>query len=590
MPFTTYHILQDMLRKQLLHPIHPSSIESIKEKHFEFHLAFEGSEKEQIDRMRTHVFSYLRCKQIESESLKEIINELLKGAECGTLSVFQLHIFISKFTGASFKTLKKMYGISSDAVISRIVKRTACGKHWDKYMKGGRDSLLSDLDISEFVKIVEERESDINCISTCEARKIAIHLQELRIEKARKLLFMCGCYNLANELHTIEPDPTWLLKMARRHGLSIVPRAELEKMRRIACDKTAIQEFFSKHSHLLQRDPRLIFNMDETMVSSNKKFKVLATKNHVPLSTSPQTHPHITACITIGAAGYVMKPMFIIPNKKTLKGLEQFIGSAYFASSKSGWMNKTLFTYWSFLFIAEMSIYRLSLPPELRNQRILLLLDGHKSRVNYFVARLFESFMIDVLVFPGHTSHLLQAFDVAVASPLKSAYKKWLLLYNLNLDNLSSKGISKMKTREIRIMMIKCLLNALSESATLGNIQSGFQASGIFPLNPEVPLSSRYAMDDSLRNQFPELYEKIKNGNLINGHHLNGNLENLSYLYNLEFHSMPLNDNFKMSIEMMKQKVKDLHLKTDGQAVILTNVPDIIYEDGDAITRIKLNE
>ena len=104
MPFTTYHVLQDMLQKQLLHPVHPEIIRSIKEKHFEFHVAFEESEQEQIDRIRTRVSSYLRYKQLETDSLKEIIDELLKGAECGILSVFQLRIFISKFTGASFKT------------------------------------------------------------------------------------------------------------------------------------------------------------------------------------------------------------------------------------------------------------------------------------------------------------------------------------------------------------------------------------------------------------------------------------------------------------------------------------------------------
>ena len=326
------------------------------------------------------------------------------------------------------------------------------------------------------------------------------------------------------------------------------------------------------------------------MVSSNKKFKVLVSKGRVPLTESPQIHPHITACITIGAAGFVMKPLYIIPKKKTIKGLEEFEGSAYFASSTSGWMNKNLFTYWGLLFLTEISIYRLSLPLKIRNKRILLLLDGHKSRNNYFTARVFDSFNIDILIFPGHTSHLLQAFDVAVASPLKSAYKRWLILYDLDIEHLLGSLRPKKKLKELRIMMIKCLNNALSESATLGNIQSGFKSSGVCPLNMEAPLKSKYAMDNSMRERFPDLYNKIKNGNLVNNHHLNGNSSNLAYVFNAEFGRMPMDDDLKMSIEDIKSKIQYLKSCSVENGKMLTPIPDLLIEENNMIKRIKLDE
>ena len=523
--------------------------------------------------------------------LKKIILELYTGVLHSHLSRNQFNILLDKIDGMTYKNLRAKYNLSSDTVLSRVLKRTACGRYWEKGVsKGGRNKILSDLDLEEFVQVIRERENDINCISTCEARKVALYLQAQRVSKAQAILIKCGCHDLASKLKIRDPDPSWLLKMSNQLGLSIVQSDELERMRRIACDKTAIDEFFSKNSHLLQRDKRLIFNMDETMASAKKKFKVLVTKNHRPLTVSPQKLPHITACVTIGATGYVMKPLYILPKKKTLKGLEIFNGIAYFASSSSGWMNKNLFTYWGLLFIAEMSIYRLGLPPDLREQRILLLLDGHKSRNNYFIARVFDSFNIDVLIFPGHTSHLLQAFDVAIASPLKSAYKRWLLLYDLDLNNLFVALNPKKEMGEIRIMMISCLNNAISDSATLGNIQSGFRASGIHPLNKDAPLQSRFAMDNSMRERFPDLYKKIKNGNLINNHHLNGNHENLAYVFHAEFGRMPLEEELKMGIEDIKAKVQSLHQCSVDAGKMLTPIPDLLIEQNGSITRIKLDQ
>ena len=125
-------------------------------------------------------------------------------------------------------------------------------------------------------------------------------------------------------------------------------------------------------------------------------------------------------------------------------------------------------------------------------------------------------------------------------------------------------------------MMIKCLNNALSESATLSNIESGFKASGIYPLDVNVPLNSKYAMDNSMRERFPNLYEKIKNGNLVNNHHLNGSPENLAYIYNADFHQAPTERNQKIGIRDIKAKVRLLHSCEVARGRALSSVPELI--------------
>ena len=526
--------------------------------------------------IRYRIIKWIVDNKIKAD-IKSAVDELIECTQDGILSIKQLEIFSEKLTGSTFKEIRQKHGFSSDSVPMRIIKRTACGNRWDVQMKGGGESILSDVDVQKFVDAVHEREDELNCISTCEARKIALTLQSSRIKNAKKLLILCGCERQASKLRIKKPDPTWLQKMARKHGLMVSPSQEIEKMRRLACDTDSIKRFFEKHSHLLDRDYRLIFNMDETMVSGNKRFKVLVSKGRIPLSEAESVYPHITACVTISASGYVMKPLFILPNKATFKKLEEVENLGYFASSSSGWTNKNIFTYWGLIFLTEISRYRLNLPPEIRNQSILLLLDGHKSRINFFIARLFDLNGIDILIFPGHTSHLLQPFDVAINSPLKEAYLRRLMMYKLD------KGQTRMTINDIRIMMIRCFVDALSESATPGNISSAFEATGIVPLNMDRVLKSDYVMDETVKNRNLDLYRNVNNRDLINNNHLNGSLVNLHHVFLKDLKRIPKNKDFVIEEDDIKRKIRYLHTCSVKEGKCFTKLLDLVPQRVDTI-------
>jgi hypothetical protein len=57
---------------------------------------------------------------------------------------------------------------------------------------------------------------------------------------------------------------------------------------------------------------------------------------------------------------------------------------------------------------------------------MLLIIDGHKTRLSLLAAVFFELNGIDVLMLTAHSPHLLQMFDVAVASPIKAVFKQQL--------------------------------------------------------------------------------------------------------------------------------------------------------------------
>jgi hypothetical protein len=75
---------------------------------------------------------------------------------------------------------------------------------------------------------------------------------------------------------------------------------------------------------------------------------------------------------------------------------------------------------------AQVIEHPLTLPEAIRENEIVLVIDGHESRLIFEAAPIFFLNSIDVIVLPACSSHLLQMFDVAVASPLKAPFKQEL--------------------------------------------------------------------------------------------------------------------------------------------------------------------
>lgn len=75
-----------------------------------------------------------------------------------------------------------------------------------------------------------------------------------------------------------------------------------------------------------------------------------------------------------------MRPLLILPKKKTMRSLEQFERQAYFSSSTTGWMTENCFRYYAITFVAQLSFLRASWPENLRDESVSLFVDGHSSR------------------------------------------------------------------------------------------------------------------------------------------------------------------------------------------------------------------
>lgn len=160
-------------------------------------------------------------------------------------------------------------------------------------------------------------------------------------------------------------------------------------------------------------------------------------------------------------------------------------------------------------FVAELQMIRLRLPPELRHEPVLLFLDGHPSRWDFYANLIFWTFNVDVVTFPGHCSHLLQMFDVCIASPLKIELKKELtasrfssFLATLRPEDFRTNR--KQNAREMRLLLIESFFTAFERVCTHKNCRSSFQETGISPYNPDVVLSSPYTMEPPAEGLFPK--------------------------------------------------------------------------------------
>jgi hypothetical protein len=149
---------------------------------------------------------------------------------------------------------------------------------------------------------------------------------------------------------------------------------------------------------------------------------------------------------------------------------------AWVGSSASGWQTRETFFIWSVNFCHWLSKYRENLPDQvMRRMPSLLIVDGHVSRQCPTALEIFEYFNVFVLVLPSHTSHILQMFDIGLASPVKQAlsgiYRR-LKRSVLPFEDAAAK---------VRYAAVMAILPAWKSSSSIDNCQMSARKAGIWP-------------------------------------------------------------------------------------------------------------
>ena len=375
------------------------------------------------------------------------------------------------------------------------IKNTMMGNIWKPSDNlGGRPSYLGDVDTIIFKEKIMNSCFDLKCLNTKDAIQIALELRAERYERAKFIANLCSlncsiCNSyqmIIDQLCPSYPSEAWLTNFCRSNEIYLKCPSSLEETRRLCCNSSSISNFFLSHGpRLLNKDPRLVFNADETSSICSKKFKALTLnkKNLCTVSVSG-TEPHISAVLCFNAAGYKLKPFIILPELKNIPN-ELSLMDAFYVSQSSGWMTSKLFVAFCIFFACNISAYRLTLPRNTQNSTITLIVDNHPSRMNSWAIEFLTRHNIELLTLPAHTSHVMQPFDVYVASPLKTrmASFKFINLVKTIANSLPSKAA------QARYLTVSALINSWSSIPREVLIKS-FEVTGICPMNPSNPLNN----------------------------------------------------------------------------------------------------
>jgi hypothetical protein len=445
-----------------------------------------------------------------SFSYSLMLEELDSSLAAGFISKIQYDCFKERLLypiTATYDYLIRQFQIPSRNVLCKCITRTSLLLFWEPGMSGGHKLYLSKYDASQlYIKAIEYSNS-FDCLTIHNALQLCLSMKLERVLKAKQILLEMNCEILSNKIKfPISPERHWVQYFVDRVGLRISRSQDIEYLRKMSADSDRIRYYFRVFYNFLNHNKLLIFNADETQLNAARKFKVLVERNKLTLVTADTKVPHITGIIIIGAKGIVLKPVIILKNIQKIKSLNQFSEECCFTTSSNGWITKNLFLYFAFHFCQEVSNYRIQLPVDLQHNKILLILDNHSSRFNLWAVLVFRYFGVDAVLLPSHTTHFMSAFDVAVVSPLKIAFKEQLheLLKKISQEDLSRRG----KSEKLRFTLVEAFLNALSIGAHRKNIKSGFSATGISPLDPSKPLASKYIRENNL-SDFKESEEYI---------------------------------------------------------------------------------
>jgi hypothetical protein len=517
-----------------------------------------------------------------------MMDELIRAAQEGILTEIQIRVTYARYSGFTYKAILSNFNLSGNATIVHCIVRTVTGRKWWPGHPGGNDSYLSEVDQSTFERILDNASNELNCISSQTAVVLSYELVNKRYKNAIQLLIQMKSEKLIEHMEVPKyPCKSWLKHFCTGKGFKLCRPQYLELLRRVYCNQNAVNAFFNDFGELFQRDQRLIFGMDETVVDSHKAFKVLCQQSDLPIAILPQKIPHITGCVTVNGMGIYFKPLIILQNKRKLGSLREFTDFSDFATSDTGWITKNIFTFWCICFIAQVQYYRLTLPEEIRDQNILLILDGHKSRINLDAAVLLAFFNITVLILPGHTTHVLQVFDISIAAPLKCFFKQTFTeLTNPAIDEIiaGAPNINSKQTAEmLRYNLVEAFIDAMHRGCTKRNIQSGFKKSGIIPLNPSEPITNHLTALKEIANHDAVTAKGTVNSMILNDE---DGLEILAQLQN----KRSFNEDIDLDVPTIIQKMRSKS-KTDG--IPITDIPLIFLqeeENSNLITKISLEE
>ncbi|KAK2941757.1 hypothetical protein BLNAU_23338 [Blattamonas nauphoetae] len=217
------------------------------------------------------------------------------------------------------------------------------------------------------------------------------------------------------------PSPEWARLFRLRHSeLRLIKPTFFDKYRLFQTTSDTILPFLGNVREKIKNEayhPALILNLDETscqIKGTSKSGRVVSSKTKFLPALQKMPLHHLTCLFIVQSNGWHIPSHMILPSYYKTETIEKYYNpNMHIHFSNKGWMTKELFH----------SIMMDSVLPcltDLRAKltqndqaRILILLDGHGSRLNLDLWGEFYKNRVDVVCIPAHTSHVVQPLDRA---------------------------------------------------------------------------------------------------------------------------------------------------------------------------------
>ena len=224
----------------------------------------------------------------------------------------------------------------------------------------------------------------------------------------------------------------WVVHFVSRHPQFVLKKGKLlDNLRCTACTRLNLLPWFTTYTTLMQStdyDSRLIFNTDETSVNildqCHSKLLERTDDSRVPVIPKAERYASTTLVITVTSYGSALTsvllwPQATVPNE--LVDLRSF-NIAIIANS-SGWQTKSSFEQMMLEAILPQMVQRRK-DLHLTDKQILLIIDGHHSRLSLLFIYACIRWRITVLVIPAHTSSEVQPNDCGINGVFKTVFTK----------------------------------------------------------------------------------------------------------------------------------------------------------------------
>ena len=356
--------------------------------------------------------------------------------------------------GAALKTAARFYGIPPSTLSDWISGRSLTGKR-------GPPSVLSTEEENALEDYMVQMADYGHPLSMEQLRlKVALLTQE------RPTPFTNGI-----------PGPAWARWFKKRHpNLALRQSQGLDVARAKGLCPTNVSTFYANLQELYEKHdypPERIWNCDESgaQAGRNGGGRVWAKRGSRSVhSVIPNEHEWLTVLTCINAAGESVPGFYIFKGKRIKRNyIIHCEDGATMAMQPEAWMTQFLFSNWITHFINCLST-RGGVSHERRH---LLIVDGHNSHVTLEVVVKAMDAGLDLLTLPSHTSHRLQPLDASIFALFKKSFKRYR-------DAWVMKNRGRGACKEVLAMWVSL---GLQRALTKSNIQAGFCATGIWPIN-----------------------------------------------------------------------------------------------------------